>query len=391
MGANAAVVWDSSLLGYDLGGDHPLHPIRLELTIRLAAALGVLDGIELLVPEQASDQELERIHDAGYVNAVREAPMAGFDVGHGLGTPDNPIFDRMHEASARVVGSSLLAARQIAAGVTNRAVSIAGGLHHAMRDRAAGFCVYNDVAVAIDWLLDNGFERIAYVDVDVHHGDGVQDAFYDDPRVLTISLHQHPRTLFPGTGYPDEVGGEHAKGSSVNVALPPYTNDSAWLRAFHAVVPSLLGAFRPQILLTQCGVDTHDEAPLAMLSLSVDGHRTIYRTLRDLAERHAGGKWLAAGGGGYQLLRVVPRSWTHLLATLLDRDVAPDTRLPTEWTGPVRKLAPTAELPATMSDGKDTSFVPWEPGGEEPGDLAVRDTRHAVFPLHGLDPDDPRD
>jgi acetoin utilization protein AcuC len=391
MGANAAVVWDSSLLGYDLGGDHPLHPIRLELTIRLAAALGVLDGIDLLVPEEASDQEIERIHDAGYVNAVREAPMAGYDVGHGLGTQDNPIFDRMHEASARVVGSSLLAARQIATGATNRAVSIAGGLHHAMRDRAAGFCVYNDVAVAIDWLLDNGFERVAYVDVDVHHGDGVQDAFYDDPRVLTISLHQHPRTLFPGTGYPDELGGEEAKGSAVNVALPPYTNDSAWLRAFHAVVPALLAEFRPQILVSQCGVDTHDEDPLAMLSLSVDGHRTIYRTLRDLAERHAGGKWLAAGGGGYQLLRVVPRSWTHLLATMLDRDVAPDTRLPIEWTGPVLKLAPNAELPMTMSDGKDTSFTPWEPGGDGPGDQAIRDTRHAVFPLHGLDPDDPRD
>jgi acetoin utilization protein AcuC len=391
MGTDAAIVWDSSLLGYDLGGDHPLHPIRLELTIRLAAALGVLDGVDLLVPPEATDAEIERIHDAGYVNAVKDAPMSGFDVGHGLGTPDNPIFDRMHEASARVVGSSLLAARQIAAGTTNRAVSIAGGLHHAMRDRAAGFCVYNDVAVAIDWLLDNGFDRVAYVDVDVHHGDGVQDAFYDDPRVLTISLHQHPRTLFPGTGYPDETGGPDAEGSSVNVALPPYTNDSAWLRAFDAVVPSLLGAFRPQILVSQCGVDTHDEDPLAMLSLSVNGHRTIYRTLRELAERHTGGKWLAAGGGGYQLLRVVPRSWTHLLATVLDRDVAPDARLPAEWTGTVLKLAPSAELPETMSDGKDTAFTPWQPGRGDAVDRAVTETRHAVFPLHGLDPDDPRD
>jgi acetoin utilization protein AcuC len=260
-----------------------------------------------------------------------------------------------------------------------------------MRDRAAGFCVYNDVAVAIDWLLDNGFERIAYVDVDVHHGDGVQAAFYDDPRVLTISLHQHPATLFPGTGYPDELGGDKAQGSSVNVALPPYTNDSAWLRAFDAVVPSLLGAFRPQILVSQCGVDTHDEDPLATLSLSVDGHRTIYRTLRELAEQHAGGRWLAAGGGGYQLLRVVPRSWTHLLATVLDRDVAPGTRLPTEWTTSVLALAPSAELPATMSDGKDTAFSPWDPGSTERVDTAIRDTRHAVFPLHGLDPDDPRD
>ncbi|HEU5107199.1 MAG TPA: acetoin utilization protein AcuC, partial [Micromonosporaceae bacterium] len=163
MGAKAAVVWDSALLGYDLGGEHPLHPIRLELTVRLAAALGVLDGVELLVPAEAPTEEIERIHDAGYIEAVRQAPMSGWDVGHGLGTPDNPIFDRMHEASAMVVGSSLLAARQITDGVAHRAISIAGGLHHAMRDRAAGFCVYNDIAVAISWLLDNGFERIAYV------------------------------------------------------------------------------------------------------------------------------------------------------------------------------------------------------------------------------------
>src|SRR5262245_17723239 len=295
MGLPGSVVWDSALLGYDLGGEHPLHPVRLELTVRLASALGVLDGVELLVPEEATDEEIERIHDAGYLAAVREAPMAGWDVGHGLGTADNPIFDNMHEASARVVGSSLLAARQIAAGATKRAVSIAGGLHHAMRDYAHGFCVYNDVAVAISWLLDNGFERIAYVDTDVHHGDGVQAAFYDDPRVLTVSLHQNPRTLFPGTGFPSELGGPNAEGASVNIALPPYTNDSGWLRAFHAVVPALLAAFRPQILVTQCGVDTHDEDPLAMLSLSVDGHRAIYQALRELATLHAGGKWLAAG------------------------------------------------------------------------------------------------
>lgn len=391
MGANAAVVWDSSLLGYDLGGEHPLHPIRLELTVRLAAALGVLDGVELLIPEQAGEQEIERIHQAGYVAAVKEAPMVGWDVGHGLGTPDNPVFDRMHEASARVVGSSLLAAQQIASGAVNRAVSIAGGLHHAMADRAAGFCVYNDVAVAIAWLLDHGMERIAYLDVDVHHGDGVQAAFYDDPRVLTISLHQNPMTLFPGTGFPRELGTGEAQGTSVNIALPPGTADPDWLRAFNAVVPSLLSAFAPQILVTQCGVDTHDEDPLAELSLSVDGHREIYRTMRELAEQHTAGRWLATGGGGYQLLRVVPRSWTHLLATMLDRDVTPEARLPTEWTDVVHRIAPTAELPAAMTDGRSTSFEPWGGAAEVAVDSAIRDTRRAVFPLHGLDPDDPRD
>jgi acetoin utilization protein AcuC len=391
MDAPAAIVWDSALLGYDLGGEHPLHPIRLELTIRLAKALGVLDGVELLVPEEAPEAEIERIHDAGYVSAVREAPMAGWDVGHGLGTPDNPIFDRMHEASAMVVGSSLLAAKQIASGATKRAASIAGGLHHAMRDRAAGFCVYNDAAIAISWLLENGFERIAYLDTDVHHGDGVQDAFYNDPRVLTISLHQNPLTLFPGTGFADEVGGPGAEGMAVNVALPPYTNDRAWFRAFHAVVPSLLQAFRPQLLVSQCGVDTHDEDPLASLSLSVDGHRQIYRTVRELAEQYARGNWLACGGGGYQLLRVVPRSWTHLLATMLDREVDPATTIPREWTDFVDTIASGAELPAAMTDKKSTDFDPWDGTVDERVDSTIRDTRRAVFPLHGLDPDDPRD
>jgi acetoin utilization protein AcuC len=391
MGERATIVWDSSLLGYDLGGEHPFNPIRLELTMRLASALGVLDGVALDVPEPATDADLERVHELDYVRAVQQAPTVSWEVGHGLGTDDNPVFDGMHAASALVVGGSLLGARQIASGTVDRAVSIAGGLHHAMRDHAAGFCVYNDCAVAISWLLDNGFDRIAYLDVDVHHGDGVQTAFYDDPRVLTISLHQNPVTLWPGTGFINELGGRSALGSSVNIPLAPHTRDAAWLRAFTAVVPSLLSAFRPQILVTQCGVDTHEEDPLADLSLSVDGHRATYRALRDLADRYAGGKWLATGGGGYQLLRVVPRSWTHLLATVLDRDIAPETRVPADWTATVRKVAPNAALPLSMSDGRDTAFEPWGGEIELPVDTVIRDVRRAVFPLHGLDPDDPRD
>lgn len=387
----AAVVWDAALLGYDLGGDHPFNPIRLELTMRLARSLGVLDGVEPLAPDAAEDADLARAHDVSYVDAVRQAPSVGWDVGHGLGTPDNPVFDRMHAATALVVGGSLMAAKAIAEGAADRAVNIAGGLHHAMRDHAAGFCVYNDCSVAISWLLDNGFDRVAYIDVDVHHGDGVQAAFYDDPRVLTVSLHQHPATLWPGTGFVNELGSGPAQGTSVNIPLPPGTKDPAWQRAFHAVVPSLLGAFQPQVLVTQCGVDTHAEDPLADLSLSVDGHRATYLALRDLADRYAGGKWLATGGGGYQLLRVVPRSWTHLLAAVLDRDIDPATRVPAEWLRTVRKVAPQAELPLSMGDGADTAFEPWDGGIGGPVDTIVRDVRRAVFPLHGLDPDDPRD
>jgi acetoin utilization protein AcuC len=389
MSPRAAVVWTPEFLGYDLGHDHPLDPVRLDLTMRLATELGVLEGVEPIVPTAAPDEEVQRIHVPSYLTAVKSAPEIPFGVGHGLGTDDNPIFLGMHEASALVCGGSLAGAREIAEGRADRAVSIAGGLHHAMADRAAGFCVYNDCAIAISWLLDHGFDRVAYVDVDVHHGDGVQAAFYADPRVLTISLHQHPMTLWPGTGWPGEYGSGPGEGYAVNLPLPPGTADPAWLRAFDAVVPSLLGAFRPQILVTQCGADTHAEDPLADLGLSVDGHREIYRRLRELAVGTAGGKWLATGGGGYGLFRVVPRSWTHLIATVLDRDVAPSRPLPAGWVAHTAGLT-RQELPTSMTDGRDTAATAWTEGSDRV-DAAVLETRRAVFPLHGLDPDDPRD
>ncbi len=388
-GRRAAVIWTPEFLGYNFGAAHPLNPIRLDLTMRLAADLGVIEGVAPLVPVPAPDEEIQRVHVPPYVTAVKSAPGTRFGVGHGLGTEDNPIFHDMHEASALVCGGTLLAAREIAEDRTDRAVNIAGGLHHAMADRAAGFCVYNDCAVAISWLLDHGFDRIAYVDVDVHHGDGVQAAFYRDPRVLTISLHQHPMTLWPGTGWSSEHGEGSGAGYAVNVPLPAGTADGGWLRAFHAVVPPLLQAFDPQILLTQCGVDTHVEDPLASLGLSVDGHRAIYRTLRELAEHTAGGKWLAVGGGGYGLFRVVPRSWTHLVATVLDRDVEPDRTLPTGWVEHTAGLTGQS-LPTSMSDGCDTGHQPWTEGSDRV-DEAVLEVRRNVFPLHGLDPDDPRD
>ncbi|HEX7660262.1 MAG TPA: acetoin utilization protein AcuC [Pseudonocardiaceae bacterium] len=392
MGVSTQVVWDEALLGYDMGDEHPMKPVRLALTVKLATSLGVLDGVRTLTPLPAADELIERIHDPNYLAAVRAAGEGGtWEPGHGLGTDDNPIFPHMHEASARVVGGSVLAADQIASGAADRAVFIAGGLHHAMPNHASGFCVYNDCAVAISWLLDHGIERIAYVDTDVHHGDGVQAAFYGDPRVLTMSLHQHPRTLWPSTGYPREVGAPGAEGTAVNLPLLPGTKDGQWLRAFHAVVPSILEKFRPQVLVSQCGVDTHRYDPLADLSLSVDGHRAIYRALRELAVDYAGGKWLALGGGGYDLVRVVPRSWTHLLATVLDRDLDPNTPLPADWVAVANKVAPHLPLPTSMSDGGNVTFERW--GGEavESVDIGIMDTRRAVFPLHGLDPDDSRD
>jgi acetoin utilization protein AcuC len=286
--------------------------------------------VQPLAPVPATDDQLRTVHSDDYVAAVKHASR-GY-VGHGLGTPDNPVFHHMHEASALVAGGSLMAAEEVLTGRAARAVNIAGGLHHAMRDHASGFCVYNDCALAIRRLLDGGVSRVAYVDIDVHHGDGVQEAFADDPRVLTISLHQHPATLFPGTGNSTDIGAPGAEGSAVNVPLPPGTGDGSWLRAFHAVVPALLRAFQPEVLVTQHGADTHVEDPLANLALSVDGQRAAHRALADLADSTAGGRWLALGGGGYSLFRVVPRSWTHLLGVVLDREVDPNAALPADWT-----------------------------------------------------------
>jgi len=393
MSDGTLVVWDEALLAYDLG-EHPLDPVRLELTMALAREFGVLDrpGVRLAKPAPADDATLTRVHRADYLDAVRSAPDDPYFSGVGLGTSDNPVFPKMHEASALVAGASVAAAEAVWRGEARRAVNVAGGLHHAMPDRASGFCVYNDPAVAIARLLDLGAERIAYVDVDVHHGDGVQHIFYDDPRVLTISLHETPLALFPGTGFPDETGGPGAEGSAVNVALPPGTADAGWQRAFHAVVPSLLRAFDPQLLVTQCGADGHRLDPLADLRLTVDGQRATYLALRDLAEELCGGRWVATGGGGYALVEVVPRAWTHLLAVVTGEPLDPAALTPPGWRALAKSRRPGRQVPLRMTDDADPSYEPWQPSGEPNAlDRAITATRKAVFPLHGLDPHDPRD
>ncbi len=391
--ATTTVVWDPALLSYNMG-DHPLNPVRVELTMALARELGVLDrpGVRTITSAPASDEALTRIHRPDYLNAVRAAPFDPFFSGWGLNTLDNPVFAGMHEASARICGATLAAAEAVWHGETTRAVNIAGGLHHAMAARAAGFCVYNDPAVAIARLLDLGAQRVAYLDIDVHHGDGVQAAFWDDPRVLTVSLHETPLALFPGTGFADEIGGPGAEGMAVNVALPPGTGDAAWLRAFSAVVPSVVRAYAPEVIVSQCGCDSHRLDPLADLQLSVDGQRAAQLAIRDLADELCAGRWIATGGGGYALVEVVPRTWTHLLATVTGEPLDPGTATPPAWRRLAADRRPGTEIPATMTDGVESPVERWEPGTTpDPVDKAILATRMAVFPMHGLDPHDPRD
>jgi acetoin utilization protein AcuC len=425
----ATVVWDDALTWYDFGPGHPFDPVRLRLTMDLAAALGVLaePTVTMVSPDPATDGELETVHDAEYVEAVRQAGRAlRPDPRFGLGTEDDPVFEGMHEAAALVVGATLAAARSVwtvlAPGGTTRpgtlpeggtpaphsphsphsprppgrgdgppppsavhAVNVAGGLHHAMRRSASGFCVYNDLAVAIKWLLAAGAERVAYVDLDVHHGDGVQAAFYEDPRVLTISLHEHPATLFPGTGLPGDTGAGDGAGYAVNVALPAGTGDAGWLRALDAVVPPLLRSFKPAVLVSQHGCDSHRLDPLAHLELSVDAQRSAQLILHDLAHELCDGRWLTTGGGGYALVQVVPRTWTHLLAVAAGTPVDPEMATPVQWRELAWSLA-GERAPLTMTDGASARYVAFASGMDpgDPVDRAIMRTRSAVFAAHGL-------
>ncbi|MEU3956295.1 acetoin utilization protein AcuC [Streptomyces achromogenes] len=390
MSGRAQLMWDEAVTGYDFGPSHPMDPVRLELTRRLVGAFGLDRELAVVAARPAGESTLKLVHREDYIDAVKAASEdpAGADGSYGLGTLDDPAFAGMHEVSALIAGQSVGAAEAVWRGDAEHAVNFAGGLHHAMPGGASGFCVYNDAALAIARLLELGAERVAYVDVDVHHGDGVQAAFWEDPRVLTISLHEHPGTLFPGTGWPQETGAGAGEGTAVNVALPAGTGDAGWLRAFHAVVPELLADFRPQVLVSQHGADTHFEDPLAHLAVSLDAQRAVQLACHELAHAHADGKWVALGGGGYAVVDVVPRSWTHLVGIAAGRPVAPETEIPEGWRREV--FARTRQLgPRRMTDGRwPVEYADWE-GGYDPADRidqAVLATRRAVFPLRGLLP-----
>jgi acetoin utilization protein AcuC len=318
---------------YDHGPAHPLRPQRVLLTWELIEAVGLLDSpnVERLDCTAASDAELELVHSPDFVDATRRAGHGEEDDyrAYGYGPGDNPIFPQMHEAGAIVAGASIAAARAVLEGSVAHAFNAAGGLHHAMPSWASGFCVYDDPAIAIAWLLSHGIERVAYVDVDVHHGDGPQAIFWDDPRVLTISIHESGDYLFPGTGRASERGGPAAEGTKVNVPLQPDTGDDGWLEAFRAVVPARVREWRPDVLVTQLGCDTHVSDPLAHLRLTTLAYRETATMLHELAHGAAGGRWVATGGGGYQWATVVPRAWTIYFAEMSGTLLADE--LPEAW------------------------------------------------------------
>lgn len=394
MATQAHVIWDDRFTGYNFGLGHPMSPVRLDLTARLCREFGLFEGSDVQVdaPEAATDEALARIHDEAYIAAVRKAsldPSAPLEQ-FGLGTEDDPAFVGMHEISARIAEGSRLVAESVWTGSAQHGVNFTGGLHHAMPDRASGFCIYNDAALAIDWLLDNGAKRVVYVDVDAHHGDGVEKMFWNDPRVLTISVHETGAVLFPGTGFPRDLGGPDAEGYAVNLPLPPGVGDGAWLRAFDAVVPALVRSFEPEVMVTQHGADSHFTDPLAHLSISVDAQVIVAQTLHDLSHELCGGRWVALGGGGYEVVGVVPRSWTHLVAIAAHRDISVETEVPQRWLEDVAERF-GVQAPPNMGDGTSERgriwWRSWESGydPETAIDRAIMAAREASFPLHGLD------
>ncbi|MPZ87335.1 MAG: acetoin utilization protein AcuC [Nitriliruptorales bacterium] len=331
---STALIWNDDEFTYDFGPHHPLKPVRVELTVALIRACGLTeaDGVLTLPRAAFTADDAVRLHTPDYVDAVMRLSATPDPLGdgrYGLGLADNPVFAGMHEASLGVCGASVAAAQAVWEGTVQHAFNPAGGLHHAMPGRASGFCIYDDPAFAVEWLLRNGAQRVAYVDVDTHHGDGVQTMFYNDPRVLTISLHETGRYLFPGTGFANEIGSGDARGTSLNVPLAPSTPGVVYLEAFDSVVPAALDAFKPEVLVTQLGCDTHVTDPLAHMALTTDDYTLIGERLRELAYRYARGRWVATGGGGYQVASVVPRAWTIYFAALCGAELPAE--VPREW------------------------------------------------------------
>ena len=324
----ATLLFHDRYLEYDFGPEHPFSPVRQRMVVSLLDALG--HPLDAEAPPVASRGHVLRVHSERFVNTVEAAsdgtaPAQAWD--YGLDTGDVPVFERMDAATRGLVGGTLHGARLITDGTADRVLQLGGGLHHAHRGRASGFCVYNDLAVAINQLRDDGL-RVAYVDVDVHHGDGVQALHYDDPGVLTISLHESGQYLFPGSGAVEEIGEDAGEGSSLNVPLAPHTEAKSYREVFDRVVPYAFKQFDPDVIVAQCGADAHFKDPLADLLLSSQTYEYLFRRLLSLADEYTGGRMLCTLGGGDHL-DAVTRIWT-LLALIVQDLPLPDA-LPEAW------------------------------------------------------------
>jgi acetoin utilization protein AcuC len=316
-----AFLYTEKYFDYDYGASHPLRIERLRLTHDLCKAYGLfeLPHTELVETRSASESEILRFHSPDYLEVLKQAGSEDIAGGfsHGIGPGDNPAFPGLWQWSRLHAGASLQCAQMVSEGKAKIAFNIAGGLHHAHAGRASGFCYVNDPVLAILRLVDQG-KRVMYLDIDAHHGDGVQWAFYEDSRVLTISFHQDGRSLFPGTGALNEIGEGKGTGYAVNVPMLPGTDDDVFWEGFRLLVPRFMQAFQPDVVVSQLGVDTFLDDPLASLELTTNG---FCRAVAYLTEEAPA--WVALGGGGYNLSNVA-RAWTLAWATMNGVDLPDD-------------------------------------------------------------------
>ena len=373
-----ALVHSEEWSRFDYGPEHPLRMERLGLTWRLMESYGLTSmvGSSVKSPEPAEEAALLKFHTEEYLHVLKAANTGAASSGvicrYGLGPGDNPVFPGLWDAARLAAGGSLLAARLVASGEATRAFHFAGGLHHAMPDRASGFCYVNDAVLAILHLRACGL-RVAYVDIDAHHGDGVQNAFYTDPNVLTISTHERGDRLFPGTGFVDEMGEGPGRGFAVNLPLDVLTDPSIYLPAFEQVVPPLLTKFKPDVIVMQLGIDSHRTDPLTHLALDVQGFARAIARMASMVPRI-----VALGGGGYDIGNVA-RAWTAAWAVLNGVELSPD--LPAgflEYAQRLRlRMASLWDPPAALDDDRRERV-------QEYADRQVDAIQRLIFPIHGL-------
>ncbi|MDV6377517.1 acetoin utilization protein AcuC [Sporosarcina sp. GW1-11] len=334
MKKTASFIFSPEQLNYEFSDTHPFNQKRIMLTMDLLNEIHSIDPDEIVVPRTATDEELLLAHDEKYIEIVKKAStgVISESIGsiYGIGTEDTPFFTGMHDASALLVGGTLSAIEEVMEGRSRYALNLGGGLHHGFQGKASGFCIYNDSSVAIKYLQQKYGARVLYVDTDAHHGDGVQWTFYDDPDVCTFSIHETGRYLFPGTGNVTERGNGKGYGTSFNFPVDAFTEDESFLHIYRNALREVAEYFKPDVILTQNGADAHYLDPLTHLYSTMKIYEEIPKLAKEIAEEFCDGRWIAIGGGGYDIWRVVPRAWSHLWLTMKSIPT-PTGRLPEAW------------------------------------------------------------
>lgn len=320
MKKDALFVYSEDFLAYRFHDEHPFNQIRVQLAKELLEYSGLLSKDDIICPRIASDDEIALIHDRKYIEAVKKAGngLLTEEEGEafGIGTEDTPIFSNMHEASSFLVGGTLTAVDAVMQGKSTHALNLGGGLHHGFKRKASGFCIYNDGAIAIQYIRKNYNLRVLYVDTDAHHGDGVQWAFYDDPNVCTLSIHETGRYLFPGTGDVSERGIKEGHGYSFNLPIDAFTQDESYLELYESALRKIAEYYKPDVIVTQNGADSHYLDPLTHLCGSMKIYEEIPKLAHEIAHEYCDGKWIALGGGGYDAWRVTPRAWAQIWSVM---------------------------------------------------------------------------